>query len=151
MAVTVFWWHWIAQWRIIATNPTCHNNKFLHNIYHISLHQLSDWWARCCSTATITYCKLTPYTPSRWVLAMGHINRKPRRDGTAEKFRLSRLYCSSRREVSDRFSVICPLPKWLLTQIFHLDRQTRILPIALYSPPRRAAERGCRGKHVVFP
>ena len=46
-------------------------------------------------------------TDTHWVLAMGHINRKPRSDGTAGKFRLSQLYCSSWREWSARFSVMC--------------------------------------------
>ena len=41
--------------------------------------------------------------------------RKPRSDGTAGKFRLSRLYCSSRREWSARFSFgnTSPYAIWL--------------------------------------
>ena len=44
---------------------------------------------------------------------MGYINRKPRSDGTAGKFRLSQPYCSSRREWSARFSVIYPIDKMI--------------------------------------
>ena len=84
-------------------------------ICFINFYQLSAWRARFCTSAINNLFLACFITAVYWVLAMGHINRKPRSDGTAGKFRLSQLYCSSRREWSARFSVICPLPKWLLT------------------------------------